>query len=195
MSKITYEDKVTLYENTQISDVNKVKADDMNEIKSVVNGLDSSVSTNATDIATNKKNIGTLSSLNTSSKTDLVSAVNEVNNNVLKPTILYNNTGATAQSSLTLTDTYTNYEYIEIYGARNEMWSYTKFIPARTSSTEFPNVGQNGEFLEIQTTKMKFYNKSVTITGNVITWSATNGAVAGYAIGVGTVIKRIIGWK
>ena len=39
MSKITYADKVPLYENTDIADINKVKADDMNEIKNVVNGL------------------------------------------------------------------------------------------------------------------------------------------------------------
>lgn len=37
MSKITYADKVPLYENTDIADINKVKADDMNEIKNVIN--------------------------------------------------------------------------------------------------------------------------------------------------------------
>lgn len=37
MAQITYDDKVALYENTDIADINKVKADDMNEIKSVVN--------------------------------------------------------------------------------------------------------------------------------------------------------------
>ena len=40
MSKITYTDKVPLYENTDIADINKVKADDMNEIKNVVNAND-----------------------------------------------------------------------------------------------------------------------------------------------------------
>ena len=39
MAKITYLDKVALNENTNIPDINKVKADDMNEIKNVVNGL------------------------------------------------------------------------------------------------------------------------------------------------------------
>lgn len=37
MSKITYTDKVTLNENPNVADVNKVKADDLNEIKNVVN--------------------------------------------------------------------------------------------------------------------------------------------------------------
>ena len=40
MSKITYADKVTLNENPNVADVNKVKASDMNEIKNVVNAND-----------------------------------------------------------------------------------------------------------------------------------------------------------
>lgn len=36
---ITYEDKVALYENADIANVNKVTAGDMNEIKNVVNGM------------------------------------------------------------------------------------------------------------------------------------------------------------
>lgn len=36
---ITYEDKVALYENADIANVNKVTADDMNEIKKSVNGI------------------------------------------------------------------------------------------------------------------------------------------------------------
>lgn len=37
-SIITYDDKVALYENPLIDDINKVNASDMNEIKSIVNG-------------------------------------------------------------------------------------------------------------------------------------------------------------
>lgn len=36
---ITYEDKVALHENTDVANVNKVTADDMNEIKKSVNGI------------------------------------------------------------------------------------------------------------------------------------------------------------
>ena len=39
MSKITYTDKVAINQNSDIPDINKVNASDMNEIKSVVNGL------------------------------------------------------------------------------------------------------------------------------------------------------------
>lgn len=37
MAKITYSDKVALYENANVQDINKVKADDMNEIKNTIN--------------------------------------------------------------------------------------------------------------------------------------------------------------
>lgn len=43
---ITYEDKVALYENTDIANINKVTASDMNEIKNVVNGMIESGSNN-----------------------------------------------------------------------------------------------------------------------------------------------------
>lgn len=39
MAKITYANKVALNENPSIADINKVNAADMNEIKTVVNGL------------------------------------------------------------------------------------------------------------------------------------------------------------
>lgn len=37
MAQITYDTKVALYENSGIADINKVKADDMNEIKNTIN--------------------------------------------------------------------------------------------------------------------------------------------------------------
>ena len=64
MAKIQFEDKVSLNENASIPDVNKCKAIDMNEIKSVVNGND--------DL------IGNLSSLDTTDKSSIVGAINEL---------------------------------------------------------------------------------------------------------------------
>lgn len=62
---IGYANKVTLNENTDVADVNKVKADDMNEIKSVVNA--------------NANLQGDLSDLNTADKSSLVAALNSIN--------------------------------------------------------------------------------------------------------------------
>ena len=74
MAKITYTDKVALNVNSDIADVNKCNATDMNEIKQVVNEND--------DNTTNNSNaIGTLSSLNTTNKSNLVGAINEVLSN------------------------------------------------------------------------------------------------------------------
>ena len=86
MAKITYEDKVALNVNSDIADVNKCNATDLNEIKNVVN-------TNDDNTTNNSNAIGNLSSLNTTSKNNLVSAINEVNNNdVLKGTYSTNET-------------------------------------------------------------------------------------------------------
>lgn len=40
MAKITYEDKVAIKEQTAIPEINKITAENMNEIKEVVNELD-----------------------------------------------------------------------------------------------------------------------------------------------------------
>ena len=71
MAKITYENKVALNVNSDIADVNKCNATDLNEIKNVVNEND--------DNTTNNSNaIGNLSNLNTTNKNNLVSAINEI---------------------------------------------------------------------------------------------------------------------
>ena len=64
MSKITYTDKVTLNENPNVADVNKVKANDLNEIKNVVNA--------------NDDNVGDLADLKTTDVSSVVNAVNEL---------------------------------------------------------------------------------------------------------------------
>ena len=64
MAKITYENKVALNINSDIADVNKVNASDLNEIKEVVN--------------TNDDNMGLLSNLTTPNKNNLVGAINSI---------------------------------------------------------------------------------------------------------------------
>lgn len=51
VSTITYSDKVTLNENSSVADINKGRAVDWNEIKTVVNNNATETSTNTTDIA------------------------------------------------------------------------------------------------------------------------------------------------
>ena len=65
--KITYEDKESKLIDEFVPNKNKVRAEDMNEIKNVVNGLDTS--------------IGDISNLKTIDKSNLVNAINEVYEN------------------------------------------------------------------------------------------------------------------
>ena len=52
LNKITYTNKETINPQPSVADINKVTANDMNEIKSVVNGACTQVDTNTSDIAT-----------------------------------------------------------------------------------------------------------------------------------------------
>ena len=80
MSKITYANKQALNENTSIADINKVKASDLNEIKTVVNQNDDNTTTNTTEISTINNNIGNLDNLETTNKSSVVNSINEINN-------------------------------------------------------------------------------------------------------------------
>lgn len=64
MSKITYDNKVDLQVASNIANINKVTASDMNEIKDVVNG--------------NANEVGDISTLTTTDKTSVVNAINEL---------------------------------------------------------------------------------------------------------------------
>lgn len=64
INTITYTDKVALNVNADVPDINKVKADDMNEIKNVVNN--------------NANGVGDITTLKTNDTTDLVSGVNSI---------------------------------------------------------------------------------------------------------------------
>lgn len=64
MGKITYADKETLYTNNDVPANKKVQSSDMNEIKNIVNENDAKV--------------GDLNNLNTTDKSSIVNATNEV---------------------------------------------------------------------------------------------------------------------
>lgn len=67
MSKITYAYKETLYTNADVPANKKVQSSDMNEIKNIVNENDDKV--------------GELNGLNTTDKTSIVNAINEITPN------------------------------------------------------------------------------------------------------------------
>lgn len=68
MQTITYTNKTALNTNSGVADINKCNASDLNQIKTVVNA--------------NASECGNASALNTSTKTSLVAAINEVQSNL-----------------------------------------------------------------------------------------------------------------
>lgn len=74
--KITFSDKTYLNQNADIPENQKMTDANVNEIKNVVNSNDNDTNQNTTSI-------GNLNNLNTTNKSDLVSAINEVNNPII----------------------------------------------------------------------------------------------------------------
>ena len=143
------------------------------------------------------ENVGNLTQLNTTSKNNLVSAINEVNANInnLKSVQLYSYTGTNKQTSITLNDSYSNYKFIEIYAQRDAMHGFIKMNTTDSNVIDFNIVGQNGRYIEISNSHMTFNNTSVTLTGNVITFDTTSGAVAGYDYNQQNIIRKIYGYR
>lgn len=90
MAKINFVNKVAVNENTNIPDVNKCKASDLNEIKEVVNQ--------------NDDNVGNPANLNTTSK-NVVGAINELDGKIKKIKLvnLYENANG-SYSDITLSE-------------------------------------------------------------------------------------------
>lgn len=81
---------------------NKVAAADMNEIKSVVN--------------TNANLQGDLANLDTTEKSSIVGAVNEIKNEIVKKTLLWTNPNPNSQFSASqITLSSGDYDFLEIY--------------------------------------------------------------------------------
>lgn len=95
MAKITWADKTAINPQPSIARENKCTNTDLNEIKSVVN--------------TNDDNVGDLSNLNTTDKTSIVGAINEI---IPKLVPLWTGSNNTIGASLPLSDSVENYDFI-----------------------------------------------------------------------------------
>ena len=153
-------------------------------LETILNGFESDISDQQTAINTvtttantNASNIGTLSSLNTSTKTDLVSAINEVNTHLSTSNVLwsggsYMGSGQTANLSQSITSqkngivlcwsAYANGQ------AQNYNWNFT-FIPKQFITTAGEGNGVSsfltGSTLESISYKYVYVGDS-TITGH-----------------------------
>ena len=102
MAKITYQDKVDLYENANVQHINKVIADDMNEIKEAVNDNENKILIAISDTAPSECSVGDLY-YNTSTK--------KIYEAIDVDTWDENGTDPTSNTIYILFDTKTTYSY------------------------------------------------------------------------------------
>lgn len=117
----------------------------------------------------------------------------ELSNNEV---VLYENESGSS-GTLTLKDTFTNYDYIEVLGERSDtnQSAYGKFIPSNNHICSVYACNFNSASLTIYANTLTFNDKSVTQTGGAIALWSSNGGVAGVAGGPEIRIQKIIGYK
>lgn len=202
MAKITFENKIALNVNSDIADVNKCNATDLNEIKEVVNTNDDNTITNTNNIAKNATKIGTLSNLNTTNKNNLVSAINEVNGkiNALTAVALYESTTG-SNGNITLSDNVSNYSYIEIFYKDNDYnYNSMKFIYKTNNqnivlSTLPVSIGVQN-YLRAKTAMYTISGKNINFT-SYADWNITaNAGSAASTISDNIIyIMKVLGYK
>lgn len=179
VNTITYTDKQQLNANASIPAINKCQAVDMNEIKSVVN--------------TNANLVGDLTELNTTDKTSIVNAINEIKT----PVVLYNNTSG-SNAEITLSDSSANYEYIEIfYRNNNSVYSSLKVYQPNGKSVLLPcNIGNSGNQIWVQTSTWSISATNVSpVSTRSVQLSLTSSGVSSVSNTNQLYITRIIGYK
>lgn len=180
MAQITYADKVALNTNSQIADINKTTASDMNEIKSVVNENDT--------------NVGNLANLNTADKSSVVNAINSMFAKSLYSSSNYS-------TNIKLDDDAQNYKYFVIRMTANV------YSPANIKEEDILVVNPDGKecshsILWYNNTNNQLYGGQIifTISGNSLTINSnvigTVGANNAYFTNDGMVkIVEVLGYK
>ena len=148
MAKITYDDKVALITNPDIPDVNKVKSDDMNEIKSVVNENDDKFLTNGVNIGT---------SVDSSYRTNILHSKNLFDKDNANEQSLYwssnkllTDSGATSKSIYIPVKPNTTYTISKNVGKTFRI-ATTNSIPANNVSTISSQANHTGTSITITT--------------------------------------------
>lgn len=180
MNEITYQNKVALNENPEIADINKVTDDDMNEIKSVVNG----------NSRTSSNNFGLGTNTWTSSATYSIGDIVVYNDNTYKNLTGTNTTTTPDQDS-------TNWEVmpliLNVYNTstKNAYSSdYVNKLQEKGTANINTYIGTDQTSTGISTTT--FANSSRTITtkgGKVLIIANTNCYNTGAAYFFGIYVK------
>ena len=151
MSKINYTNKVTLNENPNVADVNKVKADDLNEIKNVVNA--------------NDDNVGDLADLKTEDVSSVVNAINELSYDI-----------QTSNPVLTGRKVLGKPEYVQVVNVGSCPNNNQREVPYQTDDkfiTDYYLIGisSNNEIIKVPNASSSTLYFNVFFTHNTITIS------------------------
>ena len=130
---ISYDNKVSI-ETNPLPEVNKCTANNLNEIKSVVNNNAGELDTtnnNVTDLQTNKLNASAVKNARSTSTSEVYCA-NYINTYYQTVTEIYNASSSTGAQSLVEFSDISGYDYIEIlYGQANgNFLTSIKIIPS-----------------------------------------------------------------
>ncbi len=147
------------------------------------------------DIEANTEKIGNLNNLTTNKKTNLVSAINELNIKILSPYSLYFNSSGT-KSTITLSDNAVNYDYIEIYYQKDAgNMLHTKIYDPNGKLLTLNSVTYYSNTLFLRSAVVNINGKSVTWKSN----DSGNGSITGSNCSVDSSqvfsIVKIIGYK
>lgn len=139
--------------------------------------------------------IGSLDNLTTNKKTNIVSAINELNIKILYPYSLYFNSSGT-KATITLSDNAVNYDYIEIYYQKDAgNMLHTKIYDPNGKLLTLSSVTYYSNTLFLRASVVAINGKSVTWKGN----DSGNGSVTGSSTSVDSSqvfsIVKIIGYK
>lgn len=177
MAQITYTNKETLNSQPSIADKNKVKAEDMNEIKSVVN--------------TNYGEVGDITNLNTTDKTSIVNAINS-----MQGTILWTNSSPSSSfSPQTITLSSSDYDILEIIfdqGTSLDKQFSQRFIKGKGTFLQCFLVSGNSIYFRwrnvtyVSNTEYRINDCYQQIAGSTSSAGANSGIIPLYVIGYKT---------
>ncbi len=173
-----------------------------------------------TDAESFSESIGNLSDLSTSEKNTIVGAINEVNNKiipisqggtgattatdartnlgVMTETVLYSNESGT-YSTITLSDDYSNYNYIEVIfndnGVNNNVKLHTSKGQVQLTNT-YVSSTSNPSMLYIHTALLTFSGNAATFSRQAIftIWTNTNNPSIDRTTSNNIKVTRIVGY-
>lgn len=147
------------------------------------------------DVKENSEKIGNLVDLTTTEKSTVVGAINELDGKIISAHILYSNYSGT-NSTITLSDNISNYNYIEIY--------YFKDLNQIISAKIYDPNGKAATLGSVTYYSNTLFLRSaiVDINGTTVTWRTSDsgfGTVTSSSCGVSNeqvfLISQVIGYK